>query len=601
MMIRSRRCHAADEGTQTLNTDSPTRSGLPRWLARWLPIVALLVLYSVFLKWNFAPAVGAFDEHGYYVQGSLLATTGETGLDLESRAQYVGQHWFPTSAGRYYSRHSPGLALLVAASWHLFGPNLGSTLSFAINSVLSLLALLGTFLLVRKILGHWWGLAATLLLAAGRTFSTHALAGDAHMLVTALLVWGIYLLVLWSSGGRIVHVFLAGLLLGSIPMARAPEAIYVVGIALFLGMHWRARPRMWRHCLAAVAGAAVPAVPLLIHNHLCFGAFWRTAYALTGEQSAFSLGNLRMHFAQYLRALMGNAGLGLFFPLGLAGAVTMLARARGRSLGLAILGITVPTTLLYMAYYWAPRTEPTLIMRFLLPVFTLLILSGLWLLACVLRGLRPWARVAVVSGLVGLHLLYVVPASLEGSRATFNHKSVLAAAGRGVDAAVPHGSVVMTNPGLLAHLDFLRRWRLADPMLAWGVPARDASRAAPDGPGMLDESGKQRYWRFGPDESCRVFRNDVMAWSAGAPVYFVGPESQAKSALEALEYPPTFVVIGRIPMPSFAPVPDFDPLGALLRRLAGATSGRSRVATRSRTAPTPMEDLVVVEIRDHNP
>jgi hypothetical protein len=600
---------------------TPQRSDPTRWRTQWLPIVALLIIYSVFLRWNFAPGIAAFDEHGYYAQGSLLATTAKTSLDLESRAQYVGQHWFPASDGRYYSRHSPGLALAVAASWQLFGQDLGSTLSLAINSVLSLLALLGAFLLVRKIVGHWWGLAAAALLAAGPTFSTHALAGDAHMLVTALLVWGIYLLVLWSSGGRMAHAFLAGLLLGSIPVARAPEAIYVLGIALFLGMHWRARRRIWRHYLAAAAGAAVPLVPFAVHNHLCFGAFWRTAYALTGEQSAFSISNLRMHFALYLRALAGGAGLWLFFPLGLAGAAAMLAWARVRALGLAVLAITAPATLLYMAYYWAPRGEPTLITRFLLPVFPLLILSGLWLVSSVSRRLRPWARIAVAGGLVALQLLYVAPASFARCRAMYNQKSAVAAAARGVETTIAHGSVVMASPGVLADLDFLRRWRLADPMLALGVPAQAASEAA-DGPGRLGEGGKQRYWRIGPEESCRAFRGDVMAWAGGAPIYFVGTESEAKNALEMLEYPPTFAVIGRIPMPAPAPVPDFDPLGTLFRRLSQATSGGSPAATgvrgrqgsggrnadgsaqgaaRSKGRPIALEDLVVVEIRDNNP
>jgi hypothetical protein len=589
---------------------------LARRLTRWLPLAALLIIYMGFLKWNFAPGIGAFDEHGYYAQGSLLATTGKTSLVLESRAEYVGQHWFPTSEGRYYSRHSPGLALAVALSMGLFGPAAGSALSFTINPILSLLGLLGVFLLARNILGHWWGLAAALLLAGGSTFCAHALAGDAHMLVTVLLVWGVYLLVLWRSSGRIIHAVAAGVLLGCIPVARAPEAICVVGIAPLLIVQRQALPRIWRHYLAAAAGAAIPVIPLLVYNQVSFGAFWRTAYSLTGEQSAFSLSNLKMHSAQYLLGLLGRDGLGVFFPLGLAGAVSMLARSGKRAFGLAILGVTAPTILLYMAYYWAPRGQASLLMRFLLPVFALLITSGLWFVSSVSKRVRFRARVTLVAILIGMHLLYEVPTSLARCRVMFNHKAISAAAAAGVEAAIPHGSVIMASPGILAHLDFLRRWRLANPALALAVPEATVTGEAADMSGPPDAGGKRRYWQIGPDGSCKAFRDDVMTWSGGAPVYFVGPEAQTKNTLEMLGYPPTFAVVSRIPMPALEPAPGFDPLAVLLRTLYKVTAGRTPTArpgvgrqgvggvnadTRARGAPYSMEALVVVEIRDHNP
>lgn len=594
---------------------SANRQGGPRRLVRYLPISLVVAAYAVFLWWNFMPGLAAFDEHGYYAQGSLLASTGKTGFIPESRAEYVGQHWFPTAEGRYYSRHSPGLALLVAAAMRIFGSGVGPSVSFAINPFLSLLGLLGMFLLARDLLGRWWGLAGASLLAGNPSYAAHSLAGDSHMLVTVLVLWGLYLALLWRRSARIGYAFAAGLVLGCVPVARAPEAVCAVGVGLVMILSWPAYPRIRRHYLAAVAGAAIPIIPLLIYDQVAFGAFWKTAYALTGEQSAFSLANVGKHFGQYLRGLVGIYGVGLLFPLGLAGLVVMLLRRGWRALGLGLTVAAVPTILLYMAYYWAPRGQASMIMRFLLPIFPLLILGALWLLLLITGRLKPATRIALVAVLVGLHLIQGVPTGLARCHAVFNQKAVPVAVARGVEANISHGSVVMANPGALMHLDFLRRWRLADPMLAIGVPEQEAAKAAGER-GGLGEGGRQRYWVLGPEQSCEAFRNDLAVWSGGAPIYCVGSESQVKSTLEMLGYPPTFVVVGRAAMPTPAAVPDFDPFGALLRRVpwgkpaeggpgdrAGRDrSGAARASARPQGTSRPMraaEDLVIVEVRDH--
>lgn len=567
-----------------------------------LPIGVVITAYAVFLWWNFMPGLAALDEHGYYAQGSLLALTGKTGFIPESRAQFVGQHWFPTAEGRYYSRHSPGLALLVAAAVRIFGLGAGPSVSFAINPVLSLLGLLGVFLVVGGLLGRWWGLAAALLLAGNPSYATHSLAGDSHMLVTVLAVWGLYLAVLWRRSPTIGRAFATGLILGCIPAARAPEVVCALGIGLVMIVAWPGERRIRQHYLAAAAGAAIAVIPLLVYNQAAFGAFWKTAYALTGEQSAFSLGNIGMHLGQYLRGLVGIYGIGLMFPLGLAGLVVMLARRGWRGLGLGLAAATLPTVVLYMAYYWAPRAQATLIMRFLLPTFPLFMLGGLWLLKLITGRLGPAARIALVAVLVALHLVQGVPTSFARCRGVRNQKALQAAVGRGVEANVPDGSVVMANPGSLMHLDFLRRWRPADPMLALGVPDQETALAAiqKGGPG---EGGKQRYWALGPDESCTAFRKDVAVWSGGAPVYCIGSEPQVKNTLEMLGYPPSFVAVGRVALPRPAPVPDFDPLGALLGKIAGGNEGSGAAgATRPKATPRPvgaLEDMVVVEVRDH--
>ena len=527
---------------------------IPRGRLDW-PVIGMLALaaaYSLFLGWNFAPAVAAFDEHGYYAQGSLLAATGKLYFVPESPTQYIGQHWFSTPGGRYYSRHSPGLAVVVALVFRTIGPDA----SFAVNPLLAVLGLVGIFLLVRSQLGGGWGLGAALLLAANPTYNAHAIAGDAHMSVTVLMLWSTYLLFRWRQGGGIGQVLVAGLLLGCVPALRPPDALYGLGIALFLLMSRRAHPHILRHYAAAGAAVMIPIIPFLAYNHVSFGAFWKTAYGLTNEQTAFSFQYLQQHLPQYLGNLLRNDGAGLFFPLGCVGMVVMAARKQTRALGWSMLALIVPITLLYMAYYWAPPAQVSLTMRFLLPTIPLYILAGLWLICLVTRSLGQKRRLVIAATLVALHLAWGVPKSFMQSRSEYYHKSLMRAASVGLEASVADGSVIIANPGVLQQLDFLRHWRLADPMLVAGARGPAGRKSAQDQPQRTQSGARQTYSSVNPDERGKVFMDDLWTWANASPVYLVVSESQISGMLDLLGYAGGFKIIARIPMPELSRGPE---------------------------------------------
>ncbi len=184
-------------------------------------------------------------------------------------------------------------------------------------------------------------MAAVFVLAANPVFDQQAVWCFAHMAVTFCLIWGLFFLVCWSERGRLLEAFLAGLFLGCIPAIRYPEALFVLGVAVFLFWHLRSRKRIWLHYAAAVAGAALPLVPLLIRNHVAFGAFYRTAYALTNEQTGFSWAYFKSHFVGYIRGLHGE-GVGLFFPLGMIGMTMMCCVRRWRRAGVLLLMLDGP-------------------------------------------------------------------------------------------------------------------------------------------------------------------------------------------------------------------------------------------------------------------
>ncbi|MDP9175660.1 MAG: hypothetical protein M3O30_17590, partial [Planctomycetota bacterium] len=116
-----------------------------------------------------------------------------------SDAQYIGIHWLLTPTGQFISRYPPGLAVLIGAVYDLGGWKAAAL----VNPALSVLTLIGFFLLARLVIGSWWALVGVAVLIINPTFTHHALSGDSHMGVAFILVWGIYFLVRWSEEGKI--------------------------------------------------------------------------------------------------------------------------------------------------------------------------------------------------------------------------------------------------------------------------------------------------------------------------------------------------------------------------------------------------------------
>src|SRR5205814_661568 len=117
-------------------------------------------------------------------------------------------------------------------------------------------------------------------------------------------------------------------------------------------------------------------------NAAAYGAFWRTGYALTNEQTGFGFGYFASHAVPYLQAL-GGQGLGLVFAFGAAGLTALIFDSQRRSEGVLFAGITVPLVLLYMAYYFGGGGPGGAggNLRFLVPTFPFFVVSGMWLLS----------------------------------------------------------------------------------------------------------------------------------------------------------------------------------------------------------------------------
>ena len=165
--------------------------GIRKILRKYLHTVAVFLMvgsHFLLLIYFFEPAYSTPDANGYFKQGRLIAQNGRTWCHPESPVQYVGIHWTAAEGDRIYCRYPPGLPLLIAISYRLFGPGAG----IAVNCLLTSLTLLGLYVLCRIWIGKGWALAAMAAMACNPIALADAVVGDAHAAVAFFLVWGCY-------------------------------------------------------------------------------------------------------------------------------------------------------------------------------------------------------------------------------------------------------------------------------------------------------------------------------------------------------------------------------------------------------------------------
>jgi len=331
-----------------------------------------------------------------------------------------------------------------------------------------------------------------LLLVINGAFMIHAITSIAHMPVACALVWGIYFLMRWSDTQSLRDVLLAGLILGTIPTFRYPDAVVALGAGIFMLWQFRRTPQFFKHIAFAAAGAMVPIGALLLRNQLTFGAFWKTGYALTNEQTGFGLNYFLQHFVGYMQLLAGS-GTGVLLGLGAIGCVWMCADKSTRPLGVMLGVIVISIVGLYMSYYWAagigggrggnapPRGPVGVVggagggaavgaggagagaMRFYVPIVPLLAILACGALARMTRDLPRFVTLATVVVLVFIQASAYGPQLAGELRQLVSQTTPLAAATRELETVASPGDVVIANPRVLQHLDFVRDWKLADP------------------------------------------------------------------------------------------------------------------------------------------
>ena len=417
-------------------------------------LLALLVVgHFIVLYVHFEPAISTPDANGYFAQARLLAREHQTWFATESPLQFIPQHWLQTADGRYFSKYPPGLPLIAACVYKLAGP----TGALLVNPVMASLTLVGVFLVCRLWVASGWGLLAATLVALNPVVNQQAMWAFAHTAVVCCLIWGVYCLARWAQSYAARWAFGAGLLFGAIPTIRYAEALFGLGLVLFVLLNLRGARRPWRSLLAAALGGALPLAALCIRNHFAFGAFWKTGYSLTNEQTGFGWEYFLQNALSYLQQLMGSGG-GLAFGLGVIAIALMCIRRSTWKRGLLLVALTLPSTLLYMCYYWPADGQS---MRFLLPTLCLYPIGAVWLLRELTTGRRAAAWVGS-SVMLLLTVAWGLPASLSLMQQVARDNAALAGVTRMVQTHVEPGSIIIAPSTVQQQLDFVGDWKLAD-------------------------------------------------------------------------------------------------------------------------------------------
>ncbi|MCP4676432.1 MAG: hypothetical protein GY854_13150 [Deltaproteobacteria bacterium] len=401
----------------------------------------------------FEPAIWRPDASGYFGQARLIASTGHSWFRPESSAEYIPPNWVTVEDGRVFSKYPPGLPLLAAALYRLGGLKA----ALLINPVMASLTLLGLILLCRRLIGPWWALVAALILAVNPIANTQAQWAFSHTAVSFFLVFGLYILMRWPDSRSLPPALLAGAMLGVVPTIRYAEVLIVAGVAVIVCLRAWTDRRSRRTAWAVGVGAGIPIAALLVFNRVSFGAFLSTGYSTTGEQSAFSAACFVRHGQQVIEALTLD-GFGPLLAFGIIGIAMMCCKKENRRLGLALVCLIVPSTLLYIAYCFPVDGMD---MRFFVPLFPLYSIATVWVLQ-VLSSNRWRHGVALASLALLIQFAWGLPVSLGSLRSHSYALRRLVELTDVMEDRVPPGSIVVADKLVSMQLHLKGSWRLAD-------------------------------------------------------------------------------------------------------------------------------------------
>lgn len=422
-------------------------------------IIAVLIISSHFLlsTFFFEPAYSTPDAHGYYKQAQLIADHGKTWIQKTSPIQYVNFIWLEAAQGdRYYSRYPFGLPIIISIFYKLFSPGAGTIVNF----ILTTLTLLGVFILCRVWIGRGWALVATLLLACNPIINTEVVMGYAHAATAFFFIWGLVFLARWKTTKSFKSAFLSGFLVGCIPAIRYSEVLLGLGIAIFILLHLKEDTKAWPSAAAAVIGAMIPILCLIIHNYLAFGAIWKTPYSLSNEQTQFSIDYILYNLGPYLKDILFY-GAGLMWFFGLVGLGMLCANKNTLRQGILFVLLVFPTTLLYLSYYFRLEYNPFATMRFLIPTFYVYAIAAIWGLKIIIQRWKKTVISFTVLLLV-VNTLWGIPQSLVSMVVVKDANASLCEIENVVNEHVKPGSFIIAPKHVHQYLDYLDQWQLVD-------------------------------------------------------------------------------------------------------------------------------------------
>ena len=541
----------------------------PSYLALVL-LVVILALFTTALATFYVPAHQGPDQNAYDVAARMLVEHHRLYFKLSNPWQFMGDNQVLLPNGRVYPKYPPGTSLLAATTWWLGGH---SSAMYLMDPLCAVLACAMSFFLFRSLLDDFAALLGVIWLACNPLVLFFANYGDSHGAALLFTVLGFWALLAWRNYGGFWRALLAGGILGFCCWVRYTELLWCLPMLAVALRPWhRSRRRFWEG-LSVIAAFALPVAILAGLNWMVFGAPWRTAYALCGEQTGFAwryfIGNPAAHPPRPgdWRILMDQSadlGLYLLLPFTLLGLVRLFW-IHWR-MGLMLTLWIIPSGMLYLLYYWAPDNLGYA--RFFIDLLPALILAGLWLASRAVASQR--AATAIGLGLLtllgaGFNLYHIAPQLLSRVAAKLN----LVEARDALRASLPRGSVILADGSMDNYLASIGGYRLYNEQMFYPRFFQKMRRLARHrGPQIIEPLSARHYLtllaRRGPhgkihapswaqlrqDESqiiAQAWRNHkavaILGWQRGITRFLPEPlGGQARIKVLARWQPPTLHV-----------------------------------------------------------
>jgi hypothetical protein len=334
--------------------------------------------------------------------------------------------------------YAPGLSLLMAVGKWIGGQE-GV---FWIVPLSGALLVLATYALGRRLSSSAAGLAGAWLVATSPVVIFMLMSSMNDVPVAAALAWAFYFLL----GGTAASAVAAGLAAGAAILVR-PNLVFLAGI---MGLWYVARlryrgagerMRTGGHGALFSGGAAAGAIAIAVINQHLYGSPFMSGYGTLDGMFApeHFLPNARHYVSWFLRwqtpvALLGWAAI--FVPQR-----RLWPAARDRAafvvIGLFVVAIWI-TYLFYLVFddWWY--------LRFVLASWPFLLLGVGAAAAWAYRAAAPFARAAVVAGLIMLGVLGVVAVKRFGAFDVWRAERRYPSAARQVRARTPSNSIFIS-------------------------------------------------------------------------------------------------------------------------------------------------------------
>lgn len=444
---------AVDESRSNAGGERGPSGTRPKWpetgtAFAWPVLMAILLAYALLLAAFFVPAHPGVDQNGYMTTGRELATHARLYFVPRNPYQFVGAMMVQTPAGKIFAKYPPGVGILAALAWFIGGPRA----IYIVDPACAIIGLAAAFFLYRRFVSHFLALIGVLLLAVNPVILQFADDANSHGAAFGFTLVGFSLLVIWWECGGFWRGIAAGFFLGACASMRYTEILWCIPLAgVLLLARFDAR-RRWRDVLPVAGAFALPVLVLCMINWASFGAPWRTGYWFCGEQSGFGwrylLAGDHTHFddqGNWITALgqFENMGLFLILPLTITGLGALLAEKP--KWGMFFAAWIIPSTTVYLFYYWAPdRLDTVGYLRFFIDVIPAMLLVALWCLETIFRG-KPFTGALVVGLLAALAGAYGLVMAVPAMEQARQSKWGLLAAARALQAHGERGSIVFAE------------------------------------------------------------------------------------------------------------------------------------------------------------